>query len=42
VVSYLNEVLALYRGRYVFQKKSEREVEIIDVDESRVVGKFAL
>ena len=41
-VTYLKNVLALYKGRYVFQKKGEKEVEIIDIDEAVNTGKFAV
>lgn len=42
VVSYLREVLCMYRDRFVFQKKGEKEVEIIDLEESKIVGKFGI
>jgi hypothetical protein len=32
IVSYLREVLCLYKDRYVLQKKGEKEVEIIDLE----------
>ena len=35
-------MLALYKGKYVFQKKGEKEVEIIDIDEAVNTGKFAV
>ena len=30
-VDYLDDVLAIYRGCYIFQKKNEKMVEIIDL-----------
>ena len=41
-MNYLAEVLAVYYERFVFQRKGEKEVEIIDIDESKIVGKFGL
>lgn len=41
-VSYLGKILAFYRERYVFQQKDEKEVEIVDIEESKLLGKFSL
>ena len=40
-VTFLKNFFAMYKGRYVFQRKEEKEVEIVDIDESKVIGKFA-
>lgn len=41
-MTYLRQILAVYKDRYVFQRSNEKEVEIYDIEESKQVGKFEL
>ena len=41
-VTYLCRILSVYKERFVFQRKGDQEVEIVDIEESKLVGRFAL
>jgi hypothetical protein len=41
-VTYLSSVLALYQDRFAFQRRLDKEVEIYDIEESKLVGRFAV
>jgi hypothetical protein len=35
-------LLALYQDRFAIQRRLEKEVEIYDIEESKLVGRFAV
>lgn len=41
-MTYLSSVLALYQDRFAFQRRLDKEVEIYDIEESKLVGRFAV